>query len=91
MTTANATKPPIPHDHKARFFAGIALIVVSFLVYPTFVVIVFLPFSPQMKVAMIAVASLLSWTAFTAGIFLAGRRGYNWLKRAWKRRIKDEL
>ena len=63
-----------------RFAVGIALIVISFLVYPAYPLIVFLPYSGEIKVAVTIAASLLSWGVFSAGIFLAGREGYNWLK-----------
>jgi hypothetical protein len=37
-----------------------------------------------MKIAVIAAASIVSWAAFSAGIYLAGRRGYNWFKGRWR-------
>ena len=68
-----------------RFAVGVALMAVSFLVYPTYSIILFLPFSGKVKAGVIVVASLLSWGIFSAGIFLAGREGYSWLKGGWKR------
>jgi hypothetical protein len=70
---------------RLRFFAGIALIAVSFLVYPAYPFIVFLPFSGEMKLGVIASASLLSWGIFGTGTFLAGREGYEWFKGIWGR------
>ena len=59
---------------------------VSFLVYPAYsIIILFLPFSGKIKAGVIVAASLLSWGVFSAGIFLAGREGYDWLKGLWKR------
>ncbi|MGH7410778.1 MAG: hypothetical protein ACREJ6_06940 [Candidatus Methylomirabilis sp.] len=63
-----------------RFAAGIALMAMSFLVYPAYPFIVFLPYSEKVKIAVTIAASLLSWGVFSAGIFLAGREGYEWLK-----------
>lgn len=58
----------------------------SFLVYAAYpMIIVFLPFSGTVKGGLILAASFLSWAIFSAGIFLAGREGYNWLKGVWKR------
>ena len=71
-----------------RFIAGVALMGVSFLVYPAYsLIILLLPFSKEIKVGAIAAASLLSWGVFSAGIYLAGREGYDWLKRLslWRR------
>lgn len=84
MKIPNLTRPPVPADKRARFLGGVGLIAVSFLVYPAFIVILLLPLSTQMKVAVIAAASILSWATFSAGIYLAGRRGYNWLKGRWR-------
>jgi hypothetical protein len=72
---------------RVRFIAGIALIAISFLVYPAFpIIILFLPSSGSVKFVVIVALSLLSWCAFSAGILLAGLEGYEWLKEAWKRR-----
>ena len=71
---------------RVRFIAGIALMAVSFLVYPAYsIIILFLPLSGEIKAGVIVAASLLSWAVFSAGIFLAGREGYDRLKRLWKR------
>ena len=86
MEIPDAAPPPLASRH-LRFLIGIALIVLSFLVYPAFIVILFLPLSPQMKVAAVAAASVMSWAAFSAGIFLTGRRGYHWCKQQWKARL----
>jgi hypothetical protein len=75
-----------PRDkRRGRFAAGIVLMAVSFSVYPAYPLILFLPFSGQIKAATMVAASLLSWAVFSAGIFLAGQEGYNWLKGLWKR------
>ena len=75
-------------SRRMRFIAGVTLMGVSFLVYPAYsLIILLLPFSKEIKVGVIAAASLLSWGVFSAGIYLAGREGYDWLKRLslWRR------
>lgn len=57
----------------------------SFLVYPAYSVVPFLPLSDRMKIAVTLLTSLLSWGVFYAGIYLSGREGYDWLKQHWKR------
>jgi len=59
---------------------------ISFLVYPAyFVIVVFLPASVRVKVGVIVGLSVLSWIVFGAGVSLAGRHGYEYLKGIWKR------
>jgi hypothetical protein len=64
----------------ARFVAGIVLMAISFLVYPAYLVILFLSLSNRMKIGVAVLASLLSWGVFCGGFYLAGRDGYEWLK-----------
>ena len=86
MGIPDETRGRAPNTRRVRFIAGIALMAVSFLVYPAYsIIILFLPFSGAIKAGVIVAASLLSWGIFSAGIFLAGRAGYNWLKGLWKR------
>ncbi len=86
MGIPDATTRRAPDVRRVRLLVGIALIAVSFLVYPAYsIIILFLPLSGPIKVAVVVAASLLSWAVFSAGIFLAGEEGYNWLKRLWKR------
>ena len=59
---------------------GVALMGMSFLVYPAYPLILFLSLSDRMKIGVAVLASLLSWGVFSVGIFLAGREGYDWLK-----------
>ena len=65
---------------------GIGLIAGSFLVYPAYPVIVFLPLSEGGKIVATVAASVVSWGVFTAGLYLAGRRGYAWLRLRLPRR-----
>jgi hypothetical protein len=62
------------------FGTGVALIAGSFLVYPAYPLIVLLPLSAALKIAVIILASVLSWSTFCVGVFLAGLEGYDWLK-----------
>jgi hypothetical protein len=52
----------------------------SFLVYPAYLMILFLSFPDRVKIGVAVLASLLSWGVFCGGFHLAGREGYEWLK-----------
>jgi len=52
----------------------------SFLVYPAYLMILFLSLSDRMKIGVAVLASLLSWGVFCGGFYLAGRKGHDWLK-----------
>ncbi len=72
---------------RGRFIAGIAFLIVSFLIYLAYpVIILLLPSSMRVKFAVIMALWLLSWCAFSAGILLAGLEGYEWLKELWKQK-----
>ena len=74
---------------RALFIAGVVLMVISFLVYPAYpIIVVFLPASESVKISIIVAAWFFSWSVFSAGIFLAGLEGYEWLKGLWKRRAR---
>ena len=60
---------------------GVALMGMSFLVYPAYPLILLLSLSDRMKIGAAVLASLLSWGVFCGGFYLAGREGYDWLKR----------
>ena len=85
LAILHETERCAPNAKRVRFFAGIILIAVSFLVYPAYPIIMLLPFSGQVKAAVMVAASLLSWGIFGAGFLLAGREGYDWLKGVCKR------
>jgi len=53
---------------------------ISFLVYPAYLVILFLSLSDRMKIGVLVLALLPSWGVFCGGFYLAGRDGYEWLK-----------
>lgn len=77
--------PPGGPDRRFRFITGVTFIAASFLVYPAYITIPFLPLSNTMKLNMTLLASLVSWGAFSIGFYLSGREGYEWLKRRWRR------
>ena len=58
----------------------------SFLVYPAYPVLFLLPASAGRRAEVTVAAAAASWAVFGAGIVLAGRRGWVWLRRRWKRR-----
>lgn len=58
----------------------------SFLVYLAYPVLVIWPVSDRARVEMTLGATALSWTVFTVGLYLAGRRGWVWLRRRVKGR-----
>ncbi len=77
--------PPGGPDRHFRFKAGVTFIAASFLVYPAYVAIPFLPLSTTLKLNITLLASLLSWGAFSIGSYLSGREGYEWLKQRLRR------
>jgi hypothetical protein len=77
----------LTHRQRVLFVTGVGLIAGSFLVYLAYPIIVFLPLSGRLKIAVIVFASVLSWSAFSLGILLAGLEAYEWLKELLKRRV----
>ena len=63
---------------------GVLLMAGSFLVYPAYPILVLWPATERARVEITLVAAVLSWTVFSAGLYLAGRRGWVWLRRRWK-------
>ena len=77
--------PPGGPDRHFRFKAGVTFIAASFLVYPAYVAIPFLPLSNTMKLSITLLVSLVSWGTFCTGFYLSGREGYEWLKQRLRR------
>ena len=77
--------PPCGPDRRFRFIAGVTFIAASFLVYPAYLAIPFLPLSTTLKLNITLLGSLVSWGAFGIGSYLSGREGYEWLKRRLRR------
>jgi hypothetical protein len=53
----------------------------SFLVYPAYPLLVLWPPADGARVEATLVAAAVSWTVFGVGLYLAGRRGWVWLRR----------
>jgi hypothetical protein len=77
---------PRPHRGRRGFLAGVFLMAGSFLVYPAYPLLVFFPSTDRARVEVTLVAAALSWAVFSVGLYLAGRRGWVWLRRRWKGR-----
>jgi len=65
---------------------GVLLMAGSFLVYPAYPILVLWPVTERARVEITLVAAGLSWVVFSTGLYLAGRRGWVWLRRRWKGR-----
>ena len=65
---------------------GVVLMAGSFLVYPAYPFLVLWPVGERTRVEITLVAAAVSWAVFGAGLYLAGRRGWVWLRRRWKGR-----
>ena len=74
------------HRGRRGFLTGVLLMAGSFLVYPAYPVLLFWPASDRARVEVTLVAAALSWGVFSVGLYLAGRRGWVWLRRRWKGR-----
>lgn len=77
--------PPGGPGRHFRFKAGVTFIAASFLVYPAYVAIPFLPLPNTIKLSITLLVSLVSWGAFGIGSYLSGREGYEWLKQRLRR------
>jgi hypothetical protein len=63
-----------PSRPRGRLLTGGFLVSASFLTYPTYAVVPFLPVSDRVKVAVTLAATLLVWGAFGAGSLPGGRQ-----------------
>ena len=79
-------EPARPHRGRRGFMTGVLLMAGSFLVYPAYPLLVLWPVTDRTRVELTLVAAALSWAVFSAGLYLAGRRGWVWLRRRWKGR-----
>ena len=79
-------RTPASGQKSLRFIAGGALIAGSFLFYLAYpVILLYLPFSAKFKAGATVAVWVLSWAVFSAGIFLTGPQGYEWVKALWTR------
>jgi hypothetical protein len=69
-----------------QFWIGVACAATSFALYPAYALIVFLPISPESKIACGLAGWMLSWSLFALGTALAGKEGLRYLKDALFRR-----
>ena len=64
----------------------------SFLVYLAYpIILLILPLAESVKLAAVVAVWFLSWGAFSAGIFLAGPDGFEWLKELWSHMTRGHL
>ena len=77
-------------QRRALFCAGIALMGISFLIYPLYIVIPLLTLSLQTKAALIVAGSLISWGIMGVGGVLSGREGYPILKNYFRKTFAFE-
>jgi predicted PurR-regulated permease PerM len=64
----------------------------SFLVYLAYpIILLMLPLTESIKLAAVVAVWVLSWSAFSAGVFLAGPDGIEWLKQLWSRVTRGSL
>jgi hypothetical protein len=69
------------------FRLGVALMLASFALYPAYGAIALLPLSAEGKVICGLAGWMASWTIFTVGSMLAGRRGVEYVRRVlWRER-----
>jgi hypothetical protein len=73
-----------PHRARRGFLTGVLLMAGSFLVYPAYPVLVIWPVSDRARIEVTLVAAAFSWAVFSVGLYLAGRRGWVWLRRRVK-------
>ena len=79
-------EPARVHRGRRGFMTGVLLMAGSFLVYPAYPILILWPVVERARVELTLVAAALSWAVFSAGLYLAGRRGWVWLRRRWKSR-----
>jgi hypothetical protein len=73
-----------PRRSRLAFSLGVVLMAASFLVYPAYpLLLVLAPGSERTRLGASIAASVLSWSAFAGGLYLAGKRGWVWLRRQW--------
>lgn len=78
----SSLSPPPPVKRRSlRFVLGIVLMTGSFMVYPTYpIILLWLPLSASVKAGASVAVWVLSWATFSLGVLLAGPEGYEWFK-----------
>jgi hypothetical protein len=78
---SSLSAPPTAQRRSLRFFFGIVLMAGSFMVYPTYpIILLWLPLSASVKAGASVAVWVLSWATFSLGVLLAGPEGYEWFK-----------
>jgi len=67
-------------------WAGLALMIASFALYPGYLLVAVLPITRLAKVEVDLALWLLSWCSFSVGSAMAGAKGVEYLERRWQRR-----
>ena len=78
LNSAASCSTRLPHSKsRATIVAGLALVAISFLVYPAYpIIILLIPASATVKLGLTVIAWILSWILFSAGVGLAGFQRY---------------
>ena len=72
---------PAARQSPYLFSIGVALIAVSFGIYPAYPLIALLPVPMQVRIVTAVLASAVSWGLFLIGTALAGKQGVEYVKR----------
>jgi len=70
-------KPPL----EFAFWLGVTLMALSFGIYPSYPIVVFLPISAWRQGGVAIALSAVSWGMFLLGSVLVGKKGVAYLKR----------
>ena len=82
-------KSAFPRGQGGALWLGVALMAVSFGVYPADLASALSPVPMSVRIAAAAFASIASWAMFFAGSFIAGMRGVYYVGR-WFARDRAE-
>lgn len=66
---------------RASFWLGAILVLLSFMIYPAYPLVPFLPISLWQKGGVGLAMAAISWGIFLAGSALVGKKGVDYLKR----------
>ncbi len=71
---------------KRSFRVGSVLVVTSFAIYPTYLVIALLPLTVKTRVFLGLAGWVMSWSLFSVGMALGGKDAVDYVKRLVTRR-----
>ena len=72
------------------FWLGVILMALSFMIYPAYPAVPFLPISAWRKGEVVMVLSAVSWGMFLVGSVLVGKKGVAHLKRRFFERKEHQ-